>query len=325
MLTDNYNRRISYLRISVTDRCNLRCVYCMPSGGIPFLPASELLSYDEMLNVVKTALSLGITRFRITGGEPLTRPGITGFLRAIARTPSVEWTSLTTNGLLLSEYYNKLKDIGLNSINVSLNSLQEETFSRLTGARGVRKVLGGIESLLQAGFKNIKINTVIMRGLNEQEIPDFVRLTIDKPLAIRFIEYMPCGAWKDDHSGRTIPADELIAGISRIGRLLPVDKPMGHGPARYYQLAGARGLIGFITAVSRPFCNSCNRLRLTADGKLKACLLAADTIDLKPIIRTNFSDSIRQSQLSGAFAEISRLKPKSHHNEELTAMSRIGG
>ncbi len=359
MIRDSYGRQTNYLRISITDRCNFRCLYCMPPEGVPFLPREEILSYEEIMQVVKTAIGLGITRFKITGGEPLVRKGVVDFLKTLVQTPGVQWVSLTTNGLLLQKYASQLIDSGINSINVSLNSLKADTFARLSGGvDGLNDVRAGIDALLNCGYKNIKINTVVMNGYNDDEILDLARLTIDHPIALRFIEYMPCGAaaesrrlWRDgnwrsrsgvpiisgqeESSGWTISTRELISQIGALGRLSPTSLgQIGHGPARYYQLPGvpmpsdtgrsarehrsAKGVIGFITAVSQPFCATCNRLRLTADGQLKSCLLSTDTIDLKPIISSS-------PQLVDAFIRAAMLKPGVHHNEELAVMSRIGG
>ena len=320
MIRDSYGRLTNYLRISITDRCNFRCLYCMPPEGVPLLPREEILSYEEIIQVVKTAIGLGITRFKITGGEPLVRSGIIDFLKTLVQTPGVQWVSLTTNGLLLQKYASQLIDSGINSINVSLNSLKADTFARLSGGvDGLNDVRAGIDALLNCGYKNIKINTVVVNGYNDDEIPDLARLTITQPIALRFIEYMSCGNWQEKSSGWTISARELISQIGRLGRLSPASAgQLGQGPARYYQLQGAKGVIGFITAVSQPFCVTCNRLRLTADGQLKSCLLSTDTVDLKPIISSN-------PQLADAFIRAAMLKPGVHHNEELTTMSRIGG
>ncbi|MDI6788870.1 MAG: GTP 3',8-cyclase MoaA [Planctomycetota bacterium] len=319
LIRDNHGRRVNYLRISVTDRCNFRCLYCRPPEGVPLLPREEILSYEEIIQVVKTAVRMGITKFRVTGGEPLVRSGVVDFLKTLVQTPGVQWVSLTTNGLLLQKYANQLIASGINSINISLNSLKADTFTKLSGGvDGLKDVRAGIDTLLKCGYKNIKINTVIMNDYNDDEILDLARLTINQPIALRFIEYMPCGNWQENSSGWTISARELISQIGTLGRLGPVSRQLGQGPARYYQLHGAKGIIGFITAVSQPFCATCNRLRLTADGQLKSCLLSTDTIDLRPIIHSD-------SQLSDAFIRAAMLKPAVHHNEELAVMSKIGG
>ena len=332
ILIDNYGRQITYLRVSVTDRCNLRCIYCMPREGIPLLPREKILSYEEIIKVIKVAFRLGITNFRITGGEPLVRSGIVNFLENVLKTAGVKpapakagsggSVSLTTNGLLLKQYTPQLKKLKLGGINISLNSLSEDNFQRLTGVKGLQIVRNGIEALLKEGFNNLKINTVVIRGFNDMEIIDFARLTIDRPVTVRFIEYMPCGIWPNQPVHRVVSAEEIINRLKVLGEILPVNKPIGYGPARYYQISGAQGIIGFITAVSQPFCADCNRLRLTADGYLKSCLLSPDTIDLKPILRSG-SDS--SGMLKNAFIQAAALKPKSHQKEILAPMSRIGG
>lgn len=333
-LKDKYNRQINYLRISVTDRCNFRCRHCMPSEGITLLPREEILSYEEIIKVIDVALRLGITNFRITGGEPLIRTDIIDFLNQLIKTPRVESVSLTTNGFLLKEYFQSLKDIGLHNINIGINSLAEDNFTKFTGINGLQKVKQGIEALLQAGFsaksqwssgsggQHIKINTVIIRGFNDTELLNLARLTFEYPIYLRFIEYMPCGKWNDDSFGLTVPAEEIMAHIRTLGELSPINKIIGHGPAQYYQCKGAQGLIGFIAPISQPFCSQCNRLRLTADGQLKSCLLSMDTIDLKPILRTF---PVPLDELENAFFQAAALKPKTHCREKLTPMSRIGG
>lgn len=322
ILMDNYGRRINYLRISVTDRCNFRCRYCTSPEDVPFLRSDEILSYEEIMQAIRTALQLGITKFRITGGEPLARPGIIGFLQAVSETADVEWLSLTTNGFFIKPFLNELVALELDGINISCNSLKDETFSRLTGVNGLGRVKEGIETLWQSGQKNIKINTVLMRGFNDDEILDFACLTIDRPIVIRFIEYMPCGNWQKSGFDQTVPSEDIFRQISAIGKLMSVSPRLGNGPARYYQLPGAKGLIGFITPVSQPFCDNCNRLRLTAAGQLKPCLLSTDVIDLKDILR---SSKPTEEELKNAFIKAASFKPRVHQQEQLNLMSRIGG
>ncbi|MEW6026835.1 MAG: GTP 3',8-cyclase MoaA [Planctomycetota bacterium] len=348
LIQDNHGRRVNYLRISVTDRCNFRCLYCVPPEGVSLLPREEILSYEEIMQVVKAAVGLGITRFRVTGGEPLSRPGIIGFLETLVKTPGVEYVSLTTNGSFLLCYHQQLNAIGLGGINVSLNSLKRQGFAELSGVDGFNRVWDGINALIGNGFNNIKLNTVIMRGYNDGEIMDFVRLTVDRPLTVRFIEHMPCGVWQNDSYDSTVPSGEIMETIRTSGHLAPSPKSIGYGPARYYRFEDAQGLVGFISPVSEPFCASCNRLRLTADGRLKACLLSNDIVDVKSILMANSPLAIhaysgdacprplrrsgdearrgqRNSQLPDAFIRAAMLKPAVHHNEELVVMSRIGG
>ena len=321
-LVDKYGRHIDYLRISVTDRCNFRCFYCMPEEGIQLLPKKDILSYDEISTVAECAVKTGINKFRITGGEPLVRRGIIGFLGRLAKLPGVKKVSLTTNGLLLEKYYKDLNKAGIDSINISLNSLNNSTFCRLTRTNAFNKVKRGINLLLKSGFRNIKINTVIMRGFNDNEVPDFVAMTIENPIAVRFIEHMPCGKWTSDLLGQIVKAGDILDVIRKSGNIAPEKKKLGSGPARYYRIKGAKGFIGFISPVSKPFCSECNRLRLTADGYLKSCLLSNKIVDLKPLIRGKgfFPNAIKD-----AFTKAASLKPRVHCFEELTNMSRIGG
>jgi cyclic pyranopterin phosphate synthase len=321
-LIDKFGRHIDYLRISVTDRCNFRCFYCMPEEGIQLLPKEDILSFEEIITIVKYAVKAGINKFRITGGEPLVRNGVIGFLGKLKKLPGVKRVALTTNGLLLEKYYKDLKKAGIDGINISLNSLNGSTFCRLTRSKSFNKVRRGIRLLLKGGFKNIKINTVIMRGFNDKEIPDFIKMAIENPVAIRFIEHMPCGKWTADSLGQIVKTGDILDIIRKSENIMPEKKKLGVGPAHYYRIKGAKGFIGFIAPVSAPFCKECNRLRLTADGYLKSCLLSNKIVDLKPLIRGNEFSS---NAIRDAFKKAASLKPRVHCFEELTNMSRIGG
>lgn len=325
-MQDRFGREINYLRVSVTDRCNFRCTYCMPADGIrPLLEPSEILSYEEILEVVKASIKLGITKFRVTGGEPLVRRDVIHFLEKMARLPGVEKVALTTNGYLLDDFAERLSKIGLNSINVALNSLDRDNFKRITGVDGLRNVRDGIKHLLGCGFGNIKINTVLLKGYNEAEMREFARLTLDYPIAIRFIEYMSCGDWKENISD-IIRGDEMKERIGAdLGGLSKVDDEVGDGPARYYRLSGAKGKIGFILPVSRPFCAECNRLRLTSDGHLKSCLLSQEEIDLKPVLREIRDERTKMIELEESIRKAILAKPEAHSYKRENIMSRIGG
>lgn len=325
-MQDRFGRQINYLRISVTDRCNFRCFYCMPPDGIKtLLPSSEILSYEEILEIVKAGIKLGITKFRITGGEPLVRRNIIFLLQEMVNLPGAEKVSLTTNGYLLDDFAEELSKIGLHSINISLNSLDTDNFKTITGINGIKNVLKGIQHLLQSGFTNLKINTVLLKGYNEEEVLEFVRLTLIYPVAIRFIEYMPCGNW-ETHLSEVIKGNEIIKQITEnVGELIKIEDTLGSGPARYYCLPNARGRIGFIMPVSQPFCPDCNRLRLTADGHLKSCLLSEEKINLNPILRERGNEKARIKELEEVIKTAILMKPFSHSHKRNEIMSGIGG
>jgi cyclic pyranopterin phosphate synthase len=324
-MKDRFGREIDYLRVSVTDRCNFRCLYCLPSP-ITLLP---LLSYEEILNVVRASVSLGIKKFRITGGEPLVRRDIIYFLKEALSIKGVEKVSLTTNGYLLGDFARELSNIGLHSINVSINSLDRNNFQKITGVDGLKKVIEGIKQLLDLGFGGasgaIKINTVLLKNYNEDEVLEFARITQDYTATIRFIEYMPCGNWETS-SGNIINGDEIIKQISeKVGELVRISDISGSGPARYYRLKDSNGKIGFILPVSQPFCAECNRLRLTADGYLKSCLLSDNEIDIKHILRETKDERRKSKEIEEVIIKAILNKPLSHSHKRNALMSRIGG
>jgi cyclic pyranopterin phosphate synthase len=337
---DAYRRAISYLRVSVTDRCNLRCAYCMPAQGIPLQSHQDILRYEEIETVVHAAAELGIHKVRLTGGEPLVRLGIVDLTRMLAQIPGIDDLSMTTNGVLLARYASPLADAGLKRVNVSLDTLRPERFHHITRFGELADVLAGIEAARQAGLEPIKINTVVIRDMNDDEVIDLARKTFEPGWNVRFIEWMPIGAsamevgdWRD----RMITAHEMQAQITdRLGALEPVSVEAGAGPARYYRLPGAKGTVGFITPVSDHFCHGCNRLRLTADGQLRPCLLADDEIDL----RTPLRQGAGVQEIKALLAQAIVHKPLQHHlNDacesqdkvddqgqiERRAMAQIGG
>jgi cyclic pyranopterin phosphate synthase len=324
---DKKNRRIDYLRISVTDRCNMRCVYCMPTDGVRSLGHDEVLSYEEILRVARVAAALGISKIRLTGGEPLIRRGLTGLIRELSELKGITDLSLTTNGTLLEAKAGELRDAGITRINVSLDSLKPDRFTELTRGGDLGKVIAGIEKAASLGFTPIKINMVPVRGINDDEIEGFARLTIDKPYHIRFIEFMPIGDRKLWDETIVIPSSEVMDRISRIGEIEPVGKEGEKGPATLFRLPGAKGILGFISPISDHFCGSCNRLRLTADGKLRPCLFAESEIDLKTPMRTGCDDE----EIARLMVVALDVKPEGHQLAEgvkkrySRTMSRIGG
>ena len=324
--SDNFNRPISYLRVSVTDRCDLRCVYCMPSAGVPWRSHEEILRYEEIERVVRAAASLGISKIRLTGGEPLVRMGIVDLVAMLARIPGIDDLAMTTNGILLARYAEELKTAGLKRVNVSLDTMNPERFRRLTRLGELSDTLEGIAAAKEAGLVPVKINTVVMRGLNDDEVVDFARLTCAPDWHVRFIEVMPLGDNTDWAGNGYAPMSEVRETIEgELGELRPV-KLAGGGPARYYRLAGAQGTIGFITPISQHFCYQCNRLRLTADGKLRPCLLSDYEIDL----RTPLRQGAALAEIKRLIVEAVHAKPDRHHLSEQVipqrrAMSEIGG
>lgn len=323
-MKDAIGRDINYLRISITDRCNFRCLYCMPEKGVTSKSHGEILSYEEILDFVRVVAPMGITKVRITGGEPLVRKGVEDFILKLREIKDIEDVSMTTNASLLAPVAVRLKQVGLNRVNISLDSLKPERFQRITRRGKLEDVLLGIEAALKAELTPVKINCVITRGFNEDEIGDFVNLTKDYPIYIRFIELMPLGdtSWSNGHF---ISADEIKSLIKE--ELTPIRVAAGAGPARYYKVPGALGGIGFITPISRHFCGNCNRIRLTADGKLKPCLEADVEIDVKQALR----EKRGEEEIKRLFLETLAKKPVCHNMrseldiERNRRMWQIGG
>ena len=327
MLLDPYKRKINYLRISVTDRCNLRCRYCMPEEGIPLISHQDILTYEEILRIVRVFATEGISKVRLTGGEPLVRKGIVDFIARLSQIKEIKDLSLTTNGLLLKDLVEVLKQAGLIRVNISLDSLRKDRFFEITRRDGFGQVWAGIEEALRVGLSPIKINMVAIKGLNDDEIDSFAKLTLDLPLTIRFIEYMPSGngeEWKETDI-LTIP--QIQSRLEKVGELIPIPSDQWDGPAKRFRYKGARGEIGLIGAVSSHFCGDCNRLRLTPDGKIRTCLFSDDEVDVREILRTGGSDQDLKERLLVAL----EAKPERHHiNTHLFKkcqrnMSAIGG
>ncbi len=290
-LIDKFNRKINYLRVSVTDRCNLRCVYCTPIEGVLKISHEEILRYEEILRVVEVAVKKGISKVRVTGGEPLVRKGVVNFIRFLSKIHGVQDLSLTTNGILLRDFATALFDAGLRRINVSIDSLNRLKFKEITGGGDLKRVWKGTEEAMRSGLSPVKINTVVIRGVNDDEIIDFARLSMDNPYHIRFIELMPIGSTGQWNEDRYVSSEEVKNKIESFKRLCPINKKEGGGPARMFRFEGATGKIGFISPFSDHFCSSCNRLRLTADGKLRTCLFSDKEVDLKPTLRETSDNS----------------------------------
>lgn len=323
-MKDRYNRNIDYLRISITDRCNLRCIYCMPEEGIKeLLPHREILTYEEILRVVKIAVSLGISKIRITGGEPLVRKDVVDFIEKLSKTEGIKDIGMTTNGLLLKKYAKALFEAGLKRVNVSLDSLSEEKFRMITRVGSLKDVIEGIEEAYRVGLAPVKINVVAMKGINDNEIENFARWSKEVPYQIRFIEFMPIGRVEIWNQELFISSEEIKRIIeNKVGRLIPVEVKKS-GPAEYFMLEGAKGLLGFISPMTTHICVRCNRLRLTAEGKIRPCLFSDKEIDLKNYLRGNASDE----KIRDILIETINSKPHgmSKQVKPLRPMSTIGG
>lgn len=309
MLLDPFRRKINYLRISVTDRCNLRCRYCMPEEGISIIPHEEILTYEEILRIVRVFAIEGISKVRLTGGEPLVRKGIVDFISRLSQIEEIKDLSLTTNGILLKDFAQDLKEAGLKRINISLDSLKKERFHQITRKDDFERVWAGIEEALRVGLSPVKINMVAIRGLNDDEIESFARLTLSLPLIVRYIEYMPSGNGEEWRETDILTIPEIRNRLKNVGRLIPISSDRWDGPAKRFQIEGAVGEIGLIGAVSSHFCDDCNRLRLTPDGKIRTCLFSDEEIDVKELLRNGGSDRDLKEQLLIALQK----KPERHH------------
>jgi cyclic pyranopterin phosphate synthase len=326
---DPFERSITYLRISLTDRCNLRCVYCMPKEGLQWQARQDQLSVDEIVRVVQTAAQGGVRRIRLTGGEPLVHPNIVQIVRRIASIQRIEEVSLTTNAMLLERLAQPLAHAGLTRVNISLDTLDRDKFKRITRGGEIERVWKGIAAAAQAHLTPIKLNTVIMRGLNADELPALARLTIENDWHVRFIEIMPIGNAQEWGEGfpaldeRYVSVQEMRSQLSTLN-LQPVIAPRGNGPARTFQVPGALGTVGFISPLGEHFCENCNRLRLTSDGKLRSCLVSPSEVSLREAVRAG-------KPLDQYFYQAVLNKPQ-HHNmlsaipaESQRGMSQIGG
>jgi cyclic pyranopterin phosphate synthase len=326
-MQDSFGRAIDYLRVSVTDRCNFRCRYCMPEEGITPLGHDDILTLEQIERVIKIAARAGIKKVRFTGGEPLVRKNIVSLIAKTAQIEGIEDIAMTTNGMLLPEMASELKQAGINRVNISLDTLSAAKFEYITRRKAYIQVRNSIEKALEYGFNPVKINTVAIKGFNDDEIGDFARLAYNYPLHVRFIEFMPIGSLPFYKKDRAISIKEVQKIVEHSYALTPAKDLKGAGPAQNYYLEGGQGTVGFIGAMSNHFCSSCNRLRLTADGKLRPCLYNKTEIDLKEHLNNCCSDD----KLLELFNKAISLKPGSHQMEEgwgssnIRKMSQIGG
>jgi GTP 3',8-cyclase len=326
-LIDGFSRPITYLRVSVTDKCNLRCIYCMPEGGLPWLRREEILSYEEIAEIVRAAAAVGVRTIRLTGGEPLVRRNLSRLVAAIAAVAGIRDIALSTNALLLEEQIPELMAAGLRRINVSLDTLRADRFTAIARRPGLEVVLRAIDAAVAAGLAPVKLNCVVMRGQNDDELVDFAELTRERPVFVRFIEVMPVhenvGLQRDTY----ISSDEILERLRAIGELMPVIGPSGNGPARYFAFRGAAGAIGVISPLSHDYCERCNRVRLTADGRLRLCLFGDHAVDLRSPLRGGATTQELAALLQSAML----IKPERHHlrlgeaASQMRAFSEIGG
>lgn len=324
-LFDSFQRRIDYMRVSVTDRCNLHCGYCM-AQLVPHLSHDEVLSYEEIQRLVQVAAGLGVKKIRLTGGEPLVRPNLSTLVGLLAQVVGIDDISLTTNAILLSKYAAELKAAGLKRVNVSLDSFKADKFRRITGSGKLKDVFSGIEAAEKARLEPIKINMVVLKGINDDELLDFAQASVSQGWHVRFIEHMPLVASVVERS-RLVATPEMMAIISEsLGELEPCRLVSGNGPAKYYRLPGAKGTIGFIGPVTDCFCSGCNRFRVTADGRLRPCLLEDSEVDLKGPLRNGASiEELKQLMLGAAALKKERHRLSEEFVPGKRQMWQIGG
>jgi cyclic pyranopterin phosphate synthase len=323
-LTDQFGRRIEYLRISVTDRCNFRCTYCMPLEGLPWLPKAEILSYEEIQAVVAQLAPLGLRRIRLTGGEPTIRPQLTSLIRQLRAVPGVEDIALSTNGVSLPEMAQPMRDAGLDRVNMSADSLRRERIVSIARRSIPFDPVASLRAAETAGLSPIKVNVVVMRGVNDDEIVDFARLTLEHPWHVRFIELMPVGEMRELTWEHVVPSSEILERAAAVDALVTDSGPArGNGPAAYYRFAGAPGTIGVITPMTHTYCGTCNRVRMTADGRLRTCLFGDHEVNLRDALRSG-------APLEPLFREALAGKPREHALLQmqvggLRALSQVGG
>lgn len=317
-MKDQFEREISYLRVSVTDRCNLRCRYCMPPEGVCRLDHGDVLRYEEIVEITAAAAELGIRKVRVTGGEPLVRPGVTGLCAQLAAIPGIREVSITTNGVLLDRYAQELKEAGVRRVNMSLDTLNPEKYRAVTGGGDLSMALSGLRAAAEAGLFPLKLNAVLIGGFNDDEIETFVALTRNQDLQLRFIELMPLGPGAAFGPEAYLPGDTVL---ERVPELRPVEDD--GGVARLYQLPGGKGKVGLIAPVNRHFCGSCNRLRLTSEGHLKPCLHSSHEVPLRGLHGGALKEAIREAirQKPAAHGDLTL----GHASEAGRSMNTIGG
>ncbi len=323
-LTDQFGRSIEYLRISVTDRCNFRCSYCMPLEGLPWLPKRDILSYEEIVAIVAQLAPLGLRRIRLTGGEPTIRPGLTSLVEQLRAVPQVQDIALSTNGVRLPELAGPLRQAGLDRVNMSADSLRPDRILAIARRNLAFDPIASLIAAEAAGLSPLKVNVVVMRGVNDDELVDFARLTRDHPWHVRFIELMPVGDLRELTWDHVVPTAEILDRLATVDALVPDAGPArGNGPAAYYRYAGAPGTVGVITPMTHTYCGTCNRVRLTADGRLRTCLFGDHEVNLR--------DALRAGQpLEPLFREALAGKPREHALLQmqvggLRALSQVGG
>ena len=337
-MKDHYGRTIDYVRISLTDRCNLRCIYCMPAEGVEQVGHADILSFDEILKFVRVAAQMGVRRVRLTGGEPLVRKGVVDLVSDLHAIEGIDDISLTTNGTLLAQFADDLKAAGLRRVNISLDSLDAAQYKEITRGGNLDDVLAGIDAALEVGFNPVKVNAVAVRSLNQDYLA-FARMSVDRPLHMRFIEYMPVGdssgvcghGWGEED---VISCEEIRERINEqaaaegLPQLVPVEgssKPDGGGPARYWQFPEAQGTVGFISPLSRHFCGECNRLRLTSTGQLRPCLFSDDEFDARSVLRNGSEEDVHALIEAALGAKPEEHQQGDHANATQTNMNVIGG
>jgi len=326
-LVDAFRRPITYLRVSVTDRCNLRCVYCMPEAGLPWIAKPDILTYEEITSIVRAAASIGVRSIRLTGGEPLIRRDLDRLVAMIGAIPGIDDIALSTNALLLAEQAPALAAAGLRRVNISLDTLHEDRFTAIARRPGLAKVLAGINAAIAAGLSPVKINCVVMRGANDDELEAFAELTRERAVHIRFIEVMPVTENVALQRDAWVSSDEVLTRLGALGALRPVPNPHGNGPARTFAYDGAPGTVGVISPLAHDYCETCNRVRLSADGRLKLCLFGDNMIDLRTPLRTGGGEAAIVDILRASM----HVKPERHHlalgetASMMRAFSEIGG
>lgn len=321
-MTDKYDRKIDYLRLSITDRCNLRCTYCMPEAGVKAKAHDCILTLEEILTFAGAAAEVGLSRIRLTGGEPLVRKGIVGLVADLTAIPGIEDVSMTTNGILLEKYAKDLYASGLRRVNISIDSLDPAVYHQLTRWGSLATALAGMRAAIDVGMAPVKINTVVLKGLNDDFEP-FAKLIYEYPVHVRFIEYMP--AFYEKNKDKFVSGEELEAKVRAFGDVMDAESPGGTGPARYFRLRGAKGSFGIIGSSKGHFCASCNRVRLTADGKLRTCLFSDREIDVLKILRRNNDPEEVKAIIKQAIKEKPKDRFEKREGKIGRSMSQIGG